>query len=124
MTESAVTAEAQQLHGRNRITPRAIRTIVSAITATELGTPAKTVGVELSDDDGTLVVTATAPVRVASLISRGTLARRTPQPSVLERAAAAQNTIRRQVLELTGSAVGVVNLRLTSARIDGDEQVI
>jgi hypothetical protein len=125
-----------ELHGRNRITSRAIRSVVSAIAASELNTSARAVGVDLADNAGALAVTVSAPVGLAPLLgsksgsaSRPSRVDRAPSPStlpastVLERATAAQQTIRSRVLELTGSAVGTVHLRLTSARITGEERV-
>jgi hypothetical protein len=136
------------LRGRNRITSRAIRSVVSAITAGELHTSARAVGVELADDAGALAVTVSAPVGIAPLLGPGSTASTArpsrvdrvdralstpsaagapssplPDATVLERATAAQQTIRTRVLELTGSTIGTVNLRLTSARIAVDERV-
>jgi hypothetical protein len=112
----------EALHGRNRISARAIRSVVTAIAATELHTPANTVGIDLADDAGALALTVSAPIGVASL-TRVTGAQRASSRTVLERAAAAQETIRTRVLELTGSTIGTVNLRLTAARIAVDERV-
>ena len=124
MSTTAPTVDAERFHGRNRIASKAIRAVVSAVTATELGTAAKTVGVELVDDNGALAVTVSAPVRVASLvaIAHGRLGK-APTASVLERAGEARAIIRDRVRELTGSEIGPVNVRLTAARIEGDERV-
>ena len=138
MSGDSSQGDVEGLHGRNRITSRAIRSVVSAIAAGELHTTARAVGVELADDAGALAVTVSAPVGIAPLVgpssaanaSRPSRVDRAPAPAaalsnatVLERAAAAQQTIRARVLELTGSAVGTVNLRLTSARIAVDARV-
>ncbi|PRY64692.1 hypothetical protein B0I08_11277 [Glaciihabitans tibetensis] len=126
MMPTAVPVGEEKLHGRNKISSRAIRSVVSAITAGELDTAAKTVAVELSDENGGLTVTVSAPITIAPLLARdgftaqkGVTAQRRPTGTVLERAAAAQNTIRERVLELTGSTAAAVNLRLTEARIEG-----
>lgn len=125
MTETVTAAGTEILQGRNRITPRAIRSVVSAITAEALDTRAKNVGVELGDDGGVLTVTATAPVHITSLatLAPGAAPGHGAQLTVLQRAAAAQNSIRDRVLILTGSTVGSVNLRLASAQIEDDERV-
>jgi hypothetical protein len=127
MTDTAVAVSEDAFHGRNRISSRAIRAVVSAVTAGELDTTAGSVSVELSDDNGGLAVTVSAPVGVPSLVAPARTARPTStiaQGTILERALAAQNTIRGRVMELTGSTIGTVNLRLTSARIEGDERVL
>lgn len=125
MTEAPVATDTRGFYGHNRVTLRAIRAVVSAITADELDTPVRTVGVELGDDGGVLTVTATAPIGVPSLVrfTRSAPLGLSAQQSVLERAGAAQEAIRNQVLALTGSAIGIVNLRLTFARIEGEERV-
>ena len=124
MSDVATATGGDQLHGRNRIATRAIRSVVAAVAATELGASAKSVGVELVDDDGALAVTVSAPVGVASLtaVSSGRLTL-AGTPSVVERAGAARATIRNRVQDLTGSSIGPVNVRLTAARIEGDERV-
>jgi len=115
-------AGTDRFHGRNRIASRAIRAVVTAVTATELGSAAKSVGVELDDDAGALAVTVSAPVGIAPLLAPAD--RGVPAPAtVVERATAAQTTIRTRVQELTGSTIGTVNLRLTAARIEGNERV-
>ena len=126
MTESAVTVETERFHGRNRISSKAIRAVVSAITAAELGIEARTVGVELSDDNGGLTVAVSAPVAIAGLspTSGAPSTSRDPrQPNLIDQAIAAQNVVRRRMLDLTGSAVGVVNIRLTAAHIKREVRV-
>jgi hypothetical protein len=116
--------------GRNRISSRAIRAVTSAIAADELDTVASRVSVELGDDSGALLVSVSAPVGIASRATTrrhraatGTTAPTATAPTILERATNAQSTIRERVLELTGSTVGRVNVRLTAAHIEGHERV-
>ncbi|MGK9148496.1 hypothetical protein KXS11_12790 [Plantibacter flavus] len=114
---AAVTAE-QAVHGRNTITSRAVRRIVSAVTAEALGVRASEVSVELSDARGALTVTANTPVHVSPLGTAdgasGTL---------LERLARAQTTIRERCLQLTGSTIAHVDLHITGAKLEQRRRV-
>jgi hypothetical protein len=98
--------------GRTTITSRAVRRVVAAVTADALEVPAADVAVTLADDAGRLAVEARTPIRIPALADRpeagGTL---------LERLAEAQTQVRDRVLDLTGSTVGRVDLRITGARI-------
>ncbi|MFP7760824.1 hypothetical protein [Marisediminicola sp. LYQ85] len=108
---AAVMAE-RTLHGRNTIAPRAVRGVVSAVTADALEVTASDVSVDVTDGYGSITVVAKTAVRVTPLgvetRSAGTL---------VERLASAQSTIRQRVLDLTGSTVERVDLRVTSADI-------
>lgn len=103
------------LEGRNRFTTKALVSVVSAITAEGLGVKASEVRVDLADDNGLLGVTASAPVSIRSIASDGAAVGGT---TILDRLESAREGIRHRMLELTGSTVGTVNLRLTSAHID------
>nr|BFF12836.1 hypothetical protein GCM10025699_41390 [Microbacterium flavescens] len=61
---AAVTAD-QTLHGRNKITSKAVRRVVSAVTAEALEVSASDVSVELADRDGALSVVAKTPIRIS-----------------------------------------------------------
>ncbi|GAB2452595.1 hypothetical protein HD599_002640 [Conyzicola lurida] len=100
--------EPESFHGRNRVSAKALSRVVSAITADSLGVAAKDVAVDLADDNGLLGVKASTPIRVRPLGR--------DQRSVLDRAADTQNVIRDRMLDLTGSSVGSVSVRLTAAR--------
>ena len=119
--ERAPLVNDDRFHGRNRIASRAIRAVVSAVAATELGAPAKAVGVQLDDDNGALAVTVSAPIGIPSLL--GAQPAWGSTASVLDRAGAARDTIRTRVHELTGSQISTVNVRLTAARIAEEERV-
>jgi hypothetical protein len=106
---AAVMAD-QARHGRTTITSRAVRRVVSAVTAEALDVDASDVSVELDDDGGKLHVTAQAPLRIRPL---GEVDRRSG--TVLSRLSTAQSTIRTRCLELTGSTIGRVDLRITGA---------
>ncbi|WP_244231740.1 hypothetical protein [Rathayibacter sp. VKM Ac-2804] len=107
---AAVMAD-QARHGRTTITSRAVRRVVSAVTAEALDVDASDVSVELDDDGGKLHVTAQAPLRIRPL---GETDRRS-SGTLLSRLSTAQSTIRTRCLELTGSTIGRVDLRITGA---------
>jgi hypothetical protein len=106
------------LRGRTTITSRAVRRVVAAVTADALEVPAIDVAVTLTDDAGKLAVEARTPIRIPALAARpeegGTL---------VERLTRAQTTVRDRVLDLTGSTVGRVDLRITGARIQERRRV-
>jgi hypothetical protein len=110
---AAVTADpasaVRGLRGRTKITSRAVRRVVSAVTADALNVSASDVSVELSDDAGSLRVVAETPVHVSPLGESG----RRPTGTLLDRLTAAQTAIRQRCLELTGSTIGRVDLRIT-----------
>lgn len=112
-------------HGRNRITARALKRVVSAITADALGVSAGQVSVRLGDAEGLLKVTASAPISVHDLTAPApsTSTDTGTDGSIVARGAAAQETIRDRVLQLTGSAVGPVTLRLNDAHIQAKGRV-
>ncbi|WP_440709523.1 hypothetical protein [Herbiconiux sp. YIM B11900] len=122
----AVAAQAPDRdRGRNRITAKALNRIVSAIAAEALDVEGLGVGVELGDDKGLLAVAVTSPIRVPSLEgirAAGSL----PAGSggtVLERAGAAQDSIRDRVPALTGSTVGRVTVRVARVDIRSEKRV-
>jgi hypothetical protein len=119
MSDSTVTSP-EARHGRNRITSRAIRAVVSAVAAQALQAPAKNVSVELADANGGLRIIATAPIGVAALTTASGRPAAPGGPSILERAETARRTIGRDVSALTGSTIAAVDLRLSSAHIDRD----
>ncbi|AMM20168.1 hypothetical protein AX769_08300 [Frondihabitans sp. PAMC 28766] len=110
------------VHGRNRITSKALRRVVSAVAAEALGVKAHQIGVDLGDHDGDLTVTATAAVGVPSLVP-GQHGHQDPLPTILARAASAQKSIQNRVKTITGSSISEVNLRLTSAYIKEEGRV-
>ena len=122
---SPVAAAPQPARGRNRITAKALDRVVAAVTADTLGVKASRVGVALGDERGLLVLTVSTPIRVVPL-SRirqdvGVVSR--TGGSVLDRAAAAQETIRERVNEITGSTIGRVTVRLTAVDTQHEERV-
>jgi hypothetical protein len=104
--------------GRTTITSRAVRRVVSAVTADALEVPASDVTVTLTDGGGKLAVEARTPIRVPALSDRPVA-----EGSLVERLTRAQTEVRERVLDLTGSSVGRVDLRITGARIQGRRRV-
>jgi hypothetical protein len=114
---AAVTAD-QASHGRTVITSRAVRRVVSAVTAEALDAKSSDVSVELTDRDGGLTLVAKAPVRITPLglqnRASGTL---------LDRLTSAQTTIRERVRQLTGTEVERVDLQITGAELSQRRRV-
>jgi hypothetical protein len=106
-----MTAEQMQ-SGRNRVGAKALRSVATVVTAEAMGVTARDVSVELTDDAGLLGVTAVTAIALPALDAPPRTS-----PTALERAFDAQAFVRQRMLELTGSAVGTVNLRLSTARI-------
>ena len=98
--------------GRNRVGAKALRAVATVVTAQVMGVSARDVSISLSDDNGLLGVSAVTAIALPALDSPERQA-----PAALDRAATAQETIRDRMLELTGSSVGFVNLRVSNARI-------
>ena len=109
----------QGQHGRTRIASRAVRRIVSAVTADALSVSASDVSVELGDDRGLLAVTARTKINVRPL---GDVGRRSTG-TLLQRIEQAQATIRHRCLELTGSTIGRVDLRITGVDLHERKRV-
>lgn len=109
MTAAVTTDEA--LRGRNSISSRAVRRVVSAVTAEALDVRPSDVSVDVEDFGSSLAVTARTALRIDPL---GTASAR-PAESLLDRLSAAQSTIGQRVLQLTGSRIDRVDLRITRA---------
>ena len=111
--------------GRTRIVPRALRQIVSMVTAESLGVPSGQVGVELGDDHGMLALTISTAVRVVPLsrITREPAVIARTGGTILARSAQSQTEIRRRVAELTGTDVGRVTVRLTGVDVQQERRV-
>ena len=111
--------------GRTRITSRALQRVVSAVAGEALGVDAAHVDADLTDHDGTLDLAVHAPITVPSI------ARTREEPralqrsggSVLERAAAAESTIRDRVRQITDYDIHRVTIRITDVRISMERRV-
>ena len=122
---AAADAVATEPRGRNRIAARALNRVVAAVTADALDVNASRVGVDIADERGLLVLTVSTPIRIVSLnrVQAGSDVVARTGGSVVDRAAAAQETIRDRVRDLTGSAVARVVVRLTAADIREEDRV-
>ncbi|GAA4266249.1 hypothetical protein [Frondihabitans peucedani] len=110
---TAAVSAGEAVHGRTQISSRAVRRIVSAVTADALSVSASDVSVELADDDGSLGVRARTPIHIRPL---GDVGRRSTG-TLIERLTAAQTSIRERCLELTGSSIGRVDLQVTGVEL-------
>lgn len=106
--------------GSTTIAPRALRRLVSALTADALRVEASDVAVDLVDHDGLLSVVARTPIHLRPL---GDPARRT-DGTLLERLESAQTSIRDRCLQLSGSTVGRVELRVTGVDLRERRRVL
>lgn len=115
------TPEDRQERGRTTVTPRALNSLVSALTADIFNVAARAVSVNLSDQDGLLALTIRTPVRVVALNTAGQSPRvpGTNGDTLVQLAANAQTMIRQQVTASTGAEVGHVTIWLSG--IDTDE---
>jgi len=115
---TAPVAADPRLHGRTKISARAVRRVVSAVTADAMEVSPSDVSVELDDAGGALSIVAKAPVRLTPL-GRGGVS----GGSLVERLSTAQSTISERVLTLTGSDVRRVDLRITGAELQQRRRV-
>ncbi|WP_146066173.1 hypothetical protein [Cryobacterium sp. Y82] len=122
---SAATVTSAPPRGRTRIVPRALRQVVSMVTAESLGVPSGQVRVELGDDHGQLALTISTTIRVVPLsrITREPAIIARTGGTILARSARSQVEIRRRVGELTGADVGRVIVRLTGIDVQQERRV-
>ena len=125
MSEAAITADGAGQRGRNRITNKSLKAVVSAVTADTLGVDARRVVVDLSDQKGALAVSVTTSIRVVSLDrvhgEPSVVAR--SGGSIMERTTHAQESIRDRVNYLTGYTIGRVTVRVSGLSIQPEERV-
>ena len=114
---TAPVAADPHLPGRTKITARAVRRVVTAVTADAMEVPTSAVSVDLDDLGGALGVVAKSPVRLTPL------GRSTGGSSLVERLSTAQSTISERVLALTGSDVRRIDLRVTGAQLQQRRRV-
>ncbi|WP_104126848.1 hypothetical protein [Cryobacterium sp. Y57] len=111
--------------GRTRIVPRALRQVVSMVTAESLGVPSGQVRVELGDDRGRLALTINTAIRVVALsrITRDPAVIARTGGTILVRSAQSQAEILHRVGELTGADIGRVTVRLTGIDVQQERRV-
>ncbi len=125
MSVAATTAAGAAQLGRTRMTTKALRRNVSAVTAEALGVDAGHVGVDLTDREGALSLTVNTPIRVVSLERVQAEMSVVPRSggSILDRTTRAQEAIRDRVSAMTGSTIGRVTVRVTGVTIRAEERV-
>jgi uncharacterized alkaline shock family protein YloU len=111
--------------GRTRIAPRALRQVVSMVTAESLSVPFGQVGVQLGDDHGMLALTISTSIRVVPLsrVTREPAVIARTGGTILTRSAQSQTEIRHRVTELTGTTIGQVTIRLTGIDVQQERRV-
>jgi len=114
---SAPVPAESRLPGRTKIAARAVRRVVSAVTADALEVPAGDVSVDLQDHGGQLSVTAAAPIRIDPLGTAGGSLRSARGGTLVERLGTARDEIGDRVTSITGSHVTRVDLRITGAHL-------
>jgi hypothetical protein len=114
--------------GRTRVSSRALERITGAVAGDALGVDAKKVQVRLSDLRGSLAISVASPIRAVPLEAPGRPTRTesprsAPNQTLLQSAERAEQQITKRVGDLTGSAVGRVDIRLTGVQLETDRRV-
>lgn len=107
--------------GRNRVSTRALTSLISGLVADELHVDADRVRVELADHVGALWATVHTPIGVPSLTSGDAVT--AARGTLLDRCARAQSMLHARVVELTGYRLAQVTLRLTGAHTVRERRV-
>ncbi|MEO6827148.1 MAG: hypothetical protein ABI255_07195 [Microbacteriaceae bacterium] len=117
--------EAGLQRGRTTVTPRALSSLVCALTADIFGVAARAVRVDLSDQQGLLALTIRTPVRVAALTSL----QHSPRVAgasggtLVQQTARAHALIRGRVTELSGAQIGHITIRLSGIHAEEGSRV-
>lgn len=98
--------------GHVSVTPRALERVARGVAADQLGVTSSQVSVRLSDANGSLGVSVSAPLRSAPLGSASEDA-----PGIVTRSQQARAAIARDITHITGSQVGSVALKVTGIEI-------
>lgn len=119
MSAAEAVQPATTMAGHNRISTQALTALAQAAAAESLGVSPQDVRAEWSDDDGLLALSIAAPIGVPSLVDvlMDPLRLGTFGGSVWERAVKAKTTILERVMELSGSTLSRVDIRISGARI-------
>lgn len=107
------------LAGHNRISTQALTTLAQIVTAEALGVLPEDVRADWSDDNGLLALSIASPIRIPSLTSvvRDPGRAHAFGGSVWDRTVAAKAIILKRVMELSGSQLSRVDIRISGARI-------
>lgn len=95
--------------GRVEITARALTTLARAAAAERLRVPAKRLRVGIDDEQGSLALDVTGPIR--------------DQPDIVRAAASAADDIKQRVSELAGRRVGRTHIELTGLVREHEDRV-
>lgn len=112
-------ADQAALAGHNRISTQALTSLAQCAAAEALGIAAQDVRADWSDDAGLLALSIVAPIGIPPL----TAVVRNPGRvesfggTIWERAVAAKSTILSRVMELSGSRLSRVDIRISGVRI-------
>ncbi|MFD1721317.1 hypothetical protein [Amnibacterium endophyticum] len=122
---AAPPAAGASTRGRTRITGPALQRVVAAVAGEALGVDAKDVGTDLTDHGGALDLAVDTPIGVPSIsrVREQSKALERSGGSILERCAAAEQTVRDRVHELTGYDIRRVTVRVTGVRITKERRV-
>ena len=112
-------------NGRTTVSARALNRLVCAVAADALGVDPSAVSAAITDDQGSLALTVSAPIRVVALtrVNRDPSVVTRTGGTILERAEHARQHIHYRVGELTGSTLSRVTVRLTGADIRPESRV-
>jgi len=121
MTDAAVTAagipapQARVLAGHNRFSTQALTSLAKAACAEALDVAAQDVRVEWHDDDGLLALSLVSPVSVPGLgeVVRDASVLNSAGGSIWDRAVNAKAAIRARVMQLSGSELSRVDIRVS-----------
>lgn len=119
MTDAAVAPagtpapQERVLAGHNRFSTQALTSLAKAACAEALGVPAQDVRVEWRDDDGLLALSVVSPVSIPGLGDVVRDASVLAGGSVWDRAVNAKSAIRARVMQLSGSELSRVDVRIS-----------
>ena len=122
---AAAPAVRGESRGRTRITSKALQRVVAAVAGEALGVDTKHVDADLTDHEGVMDLEVHAPITVPSIarIRQEPRALERAGGSVLDRAAAAESTIRDRVREITDYDIRRVTLRVTDVELEQGRRV-
>ncbi|MBO9703892.1 MAG: hypothetical protein J7474_00020 [Arthrobacter sp.] len=119
MTDAAVAPagtpapQERVLAGHNRFSTQALTSLAKAACAEALDVPAQDVRVEWRDDDGLLALSVVSPVSIPGLGDVVRDASALAGGSVWDRAVNAKSAIRARVMQLSGSELSRVDVRIS-----------
>lgn len=116
---TAAPAAPEHLAGHNRITTQALTSTACAVAAEVLSVPVRDVRAGWIDDAGMLALTLALPISVPSLhrVAADPAAVEIFGGSVEDRVHRAKGEILERVMQLSGSRLSRVDIRVTGARV-------